>query len=66
VVAPELEFFLTKINTDPDYPLEPPIGRSGGRRPARQAYGVEAANEFDPVFEDVYDWCEAQGSTSTP
>ena len=31
VVAPELEFFLTKINEDPDYPLEPPIGRS--RRP---------------------------------
>jgi glutamine synthetase len=60
VVAPELEFFLTKINEDPDYPLEPPIGRS--RRPdsARQSYGIEAVNEFDPIFEDVYDWCEAQ------
>jgi glutamine synthetase len=60
VVAPELEFFLTKINEDPDYPLEPPIGRS--RRPdsARQSYGIDAVNEFDPIFEDVYDWCEAQ------
>lgn len=29
VVAPEVEFFLVKINTDPDYPLEPPTGRSG-------------------------------------
>ena len=28
VVAPELEFFLTKVNEDPDYPLVPPIGRS--------------------------------------
>jgi glutamine synthetase len=60
VVAPELEFFLTKINTDPDYPLEPPIGRSKRPETSRQAYGIEAANEFDPVFEDVYDWCEAQ------
>ena len=28
-VAPELEFFLVDVNTDPDNPLEPPIGRSG-------------------------------------
>ncbi len=60
VVAPELEFFLTKINEDPDYPLEPPIGRSRRPESARQSYGIEAVNEFDPVFEDVYDWCEAQ------
>lgn len=60
VVAPELEFFLTKINTDPDYPLEPPIGRNKRPETARQSYGIEAANEFDPVFEDVYDWCEVQ------
>ena len=24
-VAPELEFFLVDVNTDPDYPLEPPL-----------------------------------------
>jgi glutamine synthetase len=61
VVAPELEFFLTKINEDPDYPLEPPIGRSRRPESARQSYGIEAVNEFDPIFENVYDWCEAQG-----
>ncbi|GBD43550.1 Gamma-glutamylputrescine synthetase PuuA [bacterium HR40] len=60
VVAPELEFFLTKINTDPDYPLEPPVGRSRRPETARQSYGIDAVNEFDPVFEDVYDWCEVQ------
>lgn len=26
VVAPELEFFLVKMNNDPDYPLEPLSG----------------------------------------
>ncbi|MBK1697406.1 glutamine synthetase family protein [Rhodovibrio salinarum] len=61
VVAPELEFFLVDVNTDPDYPLEPPIGRSGRRETARQSYGVDAVNEFDPLFEEVYDFCEAQG-----
>ena len=60
VVAPELEFFLTKVNEDPDYPLEPPVGRSKRPESARQSYGIEAVNEFDPIFEDVYDWCEAQ------
>ncbi len=61
IVAPELEFFLVDVNTDPDYPLEPPVGRSGRRETSRQSYGVDAVNEFDPIFEDVYDFCEVQG-----
>ncbi|MDG2286525.1 MAG: glutamine synthetase family protein, partial [Alphaproteobacteria bacterium] len=60
VVAPELGSFLVKVNEDPDYPLEPPIGRSGRPETARQAYGIDAVNEFDPLFEDIYDHCEAQ------
>ncbi len=59
-VAPELEFYLVDVNADPDNPLVPPIGRSGRRETSRQAYGVDAVNEFDPLFEDVYDFCEAQ------
>jgi glutamine synthetase len=60
IVAPELEFFLVQVNKDPDYPLLPPIGRSGRAESGRQAYGIDAVNEFDPIFEDVYDYCEAQ------
>lgn len=60
VVAPELEFYLVAVNTDPDIPLQPPIGRSGRQESGRQAYGIDAVNEFDPIFEDVYDYCEAQ------
>jgi glutamine synthetase len=60
IVAPELEFFLVQINKDPDYPLVPPVGRSGRTESGRQAYGIDAVNEFDPIFEDVYDYCEAQ------
>ena len=48
VVAPELEFYLVARNTDPDVPLKPPIGRSGRAETSRQAYSIDAVNEFDP------------------
>jgi glutamine synthetase len=60
VIAPEVEFFLVRINEDPDYPLQPPIGRSRRAETARQSYSIDAVNEFDPLFEDMYDYCEAQ------
>jgi glutamine synthetase len=58
VVAPELEFYLIAQNTDPDIPLAPPIGRSGRSETSRQHYSIDAVNEFDPLFEDIYKWCE--------
>ncbi|BAL95964.1 MAG: glutamine synthetase family protein [Rubrivivax sp.] len=61
VVAPELEFYLVARNTDPDVPLKPPVGRSGRSETSRQAYSIDAVNEFDPLFEDVYDYCEKMG-----
>ena len=60
IVAPELEFYLVQINPDPDFPLVPPIGRSGRPETGRQSYGIDAVNEFDQLFEDVYDYCEKQ------
>ena len=58
VVAPELEFYLVARNTDPNTLLHPPIGRSGRSETSRQAYSIDAVNEFDPLFEDIYDFCE--------
>lgn len=58
VVAPEIEFYLVARNTDPDMPLKPPIGRSGRAETSRQAYSIDAVNEFDPLFEDIYAYCE--------
>ncbi|MCC7199863.1 MAG: glutamine synthetase [Gammaproteobacteria bacterium] len=60
VVAPELEFFLVDPNLDPDYPLKPPVGRSGRPEIGRQSYSIAAVNEFDPMFDDMYAFCEAQ------
>jgi glutamine synthetase len=59
VVAPEVEFYLVQQNKDPDYPLEAPIGRAGRKEAAGRAYSIDAVNEFDPIIEDIYDYCEA-------
>jgi len=61
VVAPELEFYLTDKNSDPDLPLKAPIGRSGRAETSRQVYSIDAVNEFDPLFEDIYDYCDMMG-----
>ena len=60
IVAPELEFFLVEPNIDADYPLKPPVGRSGRAEVGRQSYSIAAVNEFDPLFDDIYAFCEAQ------
>ncbi|HEX7417971.1 MAG TPA: glutamine synthetase family protein, partial [Steroidobacteraceae bacterium] len=60
VIAPELEFYLVEPNADADYQLKPPVGRSGRSEPGRQSYSIAAVNEFDPLFDDMYAFCEAQ------
>ena len=59
IVAPELEFYIVAKNTDPELPLKPPIGRSGRAETSRQVYSIDAVNEFDPLFEEIYEHSEA-------
>jgi glutamine synthetase len=61
VVAPEMEFYLVAPNTDPAREIEPPMGRSGRRAAARQAYSMSAVDEYGPIIDDIYDFAEAQG-----
>jgi len=58
-VAPELEFYLVEQNKDADYPLKPrwPFR---ALRAGRQSYSIAAVNEFDPLFDDIYQFCEDQ------
>jgi len=60
-VAPEIEFYLIAVNDDPDYPLQPPVGRSGRRIVPGQSYSIAGVNEFDDLIDDVYHFSEAQG-----
>ncbi|QCO56643.1 glutamine synthetase (plasmid) [Pseudorhodobacter turbinis] len=61
VVAPEMEFFLTARNLDPNMPVLPPMGRSGRRAAGKQAYSMSAVDEYGKVIDDIYDFAEAQG-----
>jgi len=58
VVAPELEFYLTQTNVDPDFPLVPPTGRSGRAETSPQPYGLEAVTEYEDIIEDIYERAE--------
>ena len=60
VVAPEVEFYLVHKNTDPDYELIPPKGRSGRREVARLSFSIDAVAEFEDFVEDMYDYADAQ------
>lgn len=59
VIAPELEFYLTEINPDPDLPLTPPAGRSGRSETSPQPYGLESVTEYEDLIEDIYEQAEA-------
>jgi len=61
IVAPELEFYLTKPNINPDNPIEPQIGRTGRKVVGRQAYSMSAVDEYGPVIDDIYDFSDALG-----
>ena len=61
IVAPEMEFFLTARNLDPNMPVIPPMGRSGRRAAGKQAYSMSAVDEYGKVIDDIYDFAEAQG-----
>lgn len=61
VVAPELEFYLTKPNIDPNEPIEPPVGRTGRSGTALQSYSMSAVDEYGPVIDTIYDYAEDAG-----
>ncbi len=60
VVAPELEFYLTAPNPDPDLPLTPPAGRSGRAETSPQPYGLEAINEYEDLIDDDLRICRGR------
>jgi len=61
VVAPEVEFYLLNAHSDPNAEAEPPQGRLGRTEGARQPYGIDMMNDFEPFINDLYKYCEDQG-----
>lgn len=63
VIAPELEFYLIKPNTDPNEPIQPPIGRTGRRGSGNQSYSMSAVDEYGPVIDTIYEYAQHAGLT---
>ena len=61
VVAPELEFYLAISNTDPNQPLEAPVGRSGRQEKSRRSFSIDALNEYEDLIATIFEYSEKQG-----
>ena len=61
VIAPEIEFYFVKHDTNPDNPLAAPVGRSEWPIPGQQPYSIDAVNEFENIVNDIYLFAETQG-----
>ncbi len=61
LIAPELEFYLTAVNPDPDIPLTPAVGRSGRAETAPQPYGLESINEYEDLIDAIYEHSDVAG-----
>ncbi|HEY1560505.1 MAG TPA: glutamine synthetase family protein [Caulobacteraceae bacterium] len=61
LIAPELEFYLTAVNPDPDIPLTPAVGRSGRAETAPQPYGLESINEYEDLIDAIYEHSDIAG-----
>ena len=55
VVAPEVEFYLTAPNPNPEIAVTAPVGLSGRAETAQHPYGLEALDDYAPVIERIYE-----------
>ncbi|TIV90756.1 MAG: glutamine synthetase, partial [Mesorhizobium sp.] len=61
VVAPELEFYLTAPNPDPDRPITAPVGRNGRPESVQHPYDMQAMEEFEAVTRRLYEHAAVVG-----
>ena len=51
VVAPEIEFYLTAPNVDPNQPLTAPVARNGRAEAGQSAFSLNMLNELAPFWD---------------
>ena len=61
VVAPEFEFYIAELHTDPQQPLARPRIASGARESGRQTYGIDILHEYAGLIERIYTYASALG-----
>jgi glutamine synthetase len=61
VVAPEIEFYLTAPNADPNQPLMAPAARGGRAEVGQSAFSLNMLNELAPFWDAFRDALQALG-----
>ncbi len=61
IVGPEVEFYLIGEYSDSDLRPKVPLGSSGQREYGQHLYSIDAIDEFDDLFEELYNFSELQG-----
>lgn len=60
IVGPEIEFYLIARFSDVVHEPRAPDGASGLREFGQHVYSLDAIDEFDKLFEELYQFCEIQ------
>ena len=61
VVAPEIEFYLTAPNANPDLPLAAPVARCGRAENGQSAFSMNMLNELAPFWDEFHAAIDALG-----
>jgi glutamine synthetase len=64
VVAPEIEFYLTAPNDDPNEPLRPPVTRGGRAEVGQSAFSLNQLNEHQAFWTEFLAALDALGIQS--
>lgn len=60
IVGPEIEFYLIARFSDVVHEPSAPDGSSGLREFGQHVYSLDAIDEFDKLFEELYQFCDVQ------
>ncbi|MBC3930393.1 glutamine synthetase family protein [Undibacterium curvum] len=61
VLAPEIEFYLTAPNANPDLPLSAPVARNGRVENGQSAFSMNMLNELAPFWDEFNAALDALG-----
>lgn len=64
IVAPEIEFYLSAPNANPDLPLTAPVARNGRAESGQSAFSLNMLNELAPFWDEFHAAINALGIKS--
>ena len=60
IIAPEVEFYLTVKSSDPQKPIQTPLGKSESSSAVSQPLSLDSYYEFESFYAKLRDYCQLQ------